>query len=388
MFCCLCISGDNMKNSHKKILLVEIISVIAFLISIILTKYNPDIRLSIFLLAVILFSLIFFCGYEKNNHPFQKDTVMTIVILMMTYYLLIYLLGIKIGFVKSIYSISFINIIKNILPLIIIIVLEELIRYEIVTKGEENKLVVISQVFVFILINSVFFMSSYDFTETIEIIKFFGVVIIPSLFQTIMLSYVSYKFGYKVSIIYRLFMELPIYILPIFPDLGYYLKSIFEIVIPMVFLYIVYFSFEKRKIKLDFSNKKKNAVYIVLILIFITIIILNSGYFHYYTLTIGSSSMEPKIKKGDIIIVEKYEDKVTAKEGEVIVYKHNGKTVAHRLIKTAMIDKEKYYYTKGDANYSNDGYVLKDNDIIGTVKFRIRFLGYPTIWLKEKIGGE
>ena len=41
------------------------------------------------------------------------------------------------------------------------------------------------------------------------------------------------------------------------------------------------------------------------------------------------------------------------------------------------------YYTKGDANkHADDGYITKE-DIQGIVKFDIRYLGYPTLFLKE-----
>ena len=39
--------------------------------------------------------------------------------------------------------------------------------------------------------------------------------------------------------------------------------------------------------------------------------------------------------------------------------------------------------TKGDANNTKDAWVVKENEVIGIVKFRIRWLGMPTVSLNE-----
>ena len=40
---------------------------------------------------------------------------------------------------------------------------------------------------------------------------------------------------------------------------------------------------------------------------------------------------------------------------------------------------------KGDHNESPDGYLIETSEVIGTVKFKIRYIGYPTVALNEKI---
>jgi hypothetical protein len=48
-----------------------------------------------------------------------------------------------------------------------------------------------------------------------------------------------------------------------------------------------------------------------------------------------------------------------------------------------VIDGEIRYYTKGDANESMDaGYVTK-SQIVGVTHFRILYIGYPTLWLRD-----
>ena len=104
-------------------------------------------------------------------------------------------------------------------------------------------------------------------------------------------------------------------------------------------------------------------------------------------LSIGSGSMTPKINKGDAVVYERLSDNNLPKEGQVIVFKKENKTVVHRVIEIVNIgDNEYVYYTKGDANEKPDGYPIEVKDILGTVKYRIRYIGIPSVVLGELIG--
>jgi signal peptidase len=121
--------------------------------------------------------------------------------------------------------------------------------------------------------------------------------------------------------------------------------------------------------------------------ILLLVIYLTSGMFRYYSLTIGSNSMAPEIRKGDIIIVHKIEDakKPKIKTGRVLVFKQSEKTVVHRLIRKAESNGKYYYYTKGDNNNSEDAWVVPTEDVIGIATIKIPFIGWPTVLLSELV---
>ena len=85
---------------------------------------------------------------------------------------------------------------------------------------------------------------------------------------------------------------------------------------------------------------------------------------------------------GDATIFVKYE-KQTIKKGDIIVFEKNGLQIIHRVIDKKNINDSIRYYTKGDANKNADNYYLTENDIIGISKIRIKYIGYPSIWIKE-----
>lgn len=99
-----------------------------------------------------------------------------------------------------------------------------------------------------------------------------------------------------------------------------------------------------------------------------------------------SDSMQPSIKKGDLIIVELVEPR-TIKEGEAITYATTADgsvTVTHRVI-AKMRDEETntlFFETKGDANEVSDP-LVSEGQVIGAVRFILPFIGYISIWIKE-----
>ena len=105
--------------------------------------------------------------------------------------------------------------------------------------------------------------------------------------------------------------------------------------------------------------------------------------FYYGALVIATESMTGAIDKGDVIIYEQYENQ-DLKKGQIIVfYSSTEQKTVHRISDLKRIDGELRVYTKGDANESDDlGYRIK-KDIIGIQTLKIKYLGYPTVWMRE-----
>jgi signal peptidase I len=69
-----------------------------------------------------------------------------------------------------------------------------------------------------------------------------------------------------------------------------------------------------------------------------------SGYFKYYAIAIASGSMNPQIKKGDIVVVNQ---RISNPEiGDVIAYRRDSVIVVHRIVKKINISDSYLYYTK------------------------------------------
>ena len=380
-------SGDWMKKGFNKILILEIILLIFLLFNSFVFKIaNMYVISGIMLPFLILMTVL--NGFEKDNYRYKKDVLLNIIIFLLMYYFITYFLGLFSGFVKSSYSLSFINIIKNTFPVIALILISELMRYVLFNKTKRNLPCLIIGCLLFVMVDVNTMVHIYDVKTALGITKMICLVVFPSITKNIFLTYLTMKVGYKNGIIYRLITEISTYLFPIFPDFGEYINVLLKTVLPiaiMARLNNMFNYYSVRKIKDSRYNNRKLVLYSVITFALLTIVLLTSGLFTYQALTIGSGSMSPAIEKGDVIILKgmKNEEARKIKKGDVLVYNHDNKIIVHRVIKKSNNGKTISFKTKGDYNNTKDSWTVKQEDVIGIVKFRIRWIGIPTVALNE-----
>lgn len=380
-------SGDRMKRTNKKILVLEIIFLIFLLFNSFVLK-NASTLIMTAISFLFLGVMFFMFGYEKDNFRNKNDVLLNLLICLLLYYFVTYFLGFFTGFIRSSYSMTLINIIKNTLPIIALIIVTELLRYEIVTKTKDDLKSLIIGCILFVMMDINLSVHLYDVTTAIGITKMVCLVLFPSVTKNIFLIFLNYKAGYKIGILYRLLTELSVYLIPISPDFGEYLNVLLKTILPiiiMVRLNNMYNYFEMRKIKNSRYNNSKMILYSIITFILFIVVMLTSGLFKYQALTIGSGSMYPTIEKGDVVIVSKVEEKEMSsiQKGDILVYKHDNIILVHRVVEIKTNNKEFSFRTKGDNNSSKDSWTIKQSDVIGTVKLKIKWLGIPTVSLNE-----
>ena len=107
--------------------------------------------------------------------------------------------------------------------------------------------------------------------------------------------------------------------------------------------------------------------------------------------TIVSPSMEPYIKKYDVIIDFKVKQESDLKVGDIITFYSdsidtNGYTVTHRINKILELEGKKYYITKGDNNQSVDDGVIPFENIVGKMYVKIPQFGRIQFLVSSKFG--
>lgn len=375
------------KIYFNKILIVEIILLVCLLFNSFVFKIANMYVISGIMLPFLILMIVL-NGFEKDNYRYKKDVLLNIIIFLLMYYFITYFLGLFSGFVKSSYSLSFINIIKNTFPVIALILISELMRYVLFNKTKRNLPCLIIGCLLFVMVDVNTMVHIYDVKTALGITKMICLVVFPSITKNIFLTYLTMKVGYKNGIIYRLITELSTYLLPIFPDFGEYINVLLKTVLPiaiMARLNNMFNYYSVRKIKDSRYNSRKLVLYSVITFALLLIVVLTSGLFTYQALTIGSGSMSPAIEKGDVIVLRsmKNEEARKIKKGDVLVYNHDNKIIVHRVIKKSNNDETISFKTKGDYNNAKDSWTVKQEDVIGIVKFRIRWIGMPTVALNE-----
>ena len=276
--------------------------------------------------------------------------------------------------------------IKILLPLILTIILTEVLRYFVVCKAADSKITMVMCCILFILIDLINVFDIQTFQTPYSIFIFVAISLLPAISKNILCTYMSLKVGMKPVLIYVLVMGLYVYLLPIIPNPNQYIYALLQLVVPFILLYRVYafFRIDRDEDLLKRGSRHKLITLIPSAALIIILAYFSSGYFHYHAVVIGSGSMEPKISKGDVVIVEKMTNNYNdLKVGQVIAVKRDGIIIVHRLVKKIVVDNEIYYYTKGDANNSMDDYKISKEMVYGVVDKKIPYIGMPTVWLKN-----
>lgn len=375
-----------MKKGYVRLFIFELLLILFLILNSFVWNILTNYGMLIFLLVTIVIFNIFF-GLEKDRHRYIKDIVIDVLIFLFIFFMLYYLFGIIVGFARTGNYYNLNGLINFIIPGILLIFLKEYLRYEIMVKTEENKILPFVTCILFILLDltNAFYYS--NFTSSYDVFIFIALSLLPSISSNIVFSYLTLKTGYKPIVVYLLFITMYQYLLPIVPNPSEYLVSIINFLLPIIMWYRIYLFFEKESDKeVESRIKSKNNILSlgISVVIVVVLVYFSSGYFHYQAVAVASGSMVPEIHKGDVVIIEKIDNDFSSlQEGQVIAFKYNSVIVVHRLIDIKKTEDKYYFYSKGDANEKPDNFVIDENMIIGTVNVKIPYVGLPTVWLNE-----
>lgn len=374
-----------MKKSLKQLLTIQI-----FMLLVIITGFFYgsifENNLEVLFLLVSFIALYSVFKIDLKNDYKYKQILKIVITCLLFYFVFIYVAGLFTGFARTIYTFNFNNFIYNIIPTIIYIILMECIRTIYINKSNNNKIIIILSCIIFILYDSFSKYYLYDFKVSDELYEYIGLIVLTSIARNIFLTILCSKSNVINCVIYRIITEIYIFLVPIVPNFGPYINSVLEIALPLIIGLILI----RPPIRILSSPKKSKysrTLSVVITAILLLIVLLNSGFIKYQMFVIGSNSMNTYIYRGDVIIARRTNNKEikNIKKGEILVFRYNNKIISHRVYKIIKRDNKLYFKTKGDNNDQVDDNIVKEKDIIGTVSFRIKYIGLPSIWLREAL---
>ena len=372
-----------MKSQYFRTIIIELFLIAFSFFHFLFIKHVNQIFYTLELFLVLIVLLIINKTDKKENYQ-KKEVAQVIVISVLLYYILTYFSGFFIGFVYTTYSTRLMGIIRNVVTSIFFIIVMEYIRDIVIKKGRYYKSTVFLSSIIMTIIELFFVVSVSSLIDNTTKLKIILVLVFPYLFRNIFLTYCTYYFGKRNSILYHLLMAVPNYILPVFPDLGDYVSSVILLLHPLILL--IYTSdsiFYKNDIIRDtyiYQKYQKISKYIYAIIIFLLLIMVYfvSDLGRFTVLAIGSESMKGTVDKGDVVFIDKKLRKY--KKGEILAVNIDGTVIVHRII---AVNKDNTYVTKGDNNNGNDNWIVKEDMIKGSANFYIKYIGWPTVKLSE-----
>lgn len=378
------------KFEVKTLILYILISIYIIFSTFIGYKYLPN--LTDLVITPIFWIIIFFISvwinFEyKERIKFQKVKIENIFIIVTGYLIIYFLFGLLIGYSKSAYNHTLIGYIKNIWQYLIPIIFIEYTRKTILSCNN-SKLNDILSIILFTLISINLYSLFINEIEYVELFKNFSSIFIPTLTSNMLLMYTSKTCGFYGNLFYRIPQELVFITLPIIPNFDWYYTAIFGILLPLfVYIFIKNFNIKFETNESKRNIRKKSTLRLVPILIpLIIFICFVAGLFKYVPTAILSNSMHPIFDRGDAVVIEKISKNNynKLKKYDIIEYRINGTTVAHRIINIEKHnDGTLLFTTKGDNNNAPDIKKVETIQIIGKVKTKIPKIGYPSVWLND-----
>ena len=381
-----------MKKETYIIAIIEVLLLIISLFQIYVVK-SFSYPIYLLILFVILGISYYFLKFDKRKERLSKDIMLIIGIVVLLYWLIIYIVGYFSGFLMNSYQRSFFGITKNVLYGFGLIASSEMFRHMFLRRRNDNKKIFILTILVISMLEIVTKFSASQLDSNVQILKLLFSVVVPIFSKNIFLSFITLKVGCLSSILYRSLMELPLYIVPIIPNLGYYIENLVITILPLIILLIIYKLYYSDDGKIASSrmynkiNKISNVIYSFIVILLLGVVLLVSGIGRYIVYTIGSASMEDTINVGDVVVIDKKDKEF--KENDIIAFYHNDVILVHRIIKIYKDAYGEYYQTKGDNNETADSWLVKEKDVVGQYRMRFRWIGWPTVKLNEwLLGGE
>ena len=378
-----------MKKDKFKIFILELLLIIILFFAL----FAPNIfTRSVIAIIMFIYMLIVVYNLKKRNiHSiYIKQVRFIMLIFAMIYISVFYLLGLYFGFTKAKVVLSLWSLFRFIIPLSVIIISSEIIRKIFLSQkigfNIKSLKINISPLLTYIamvLIELLIYTGVYDLTNLDDFLIALGFVLFAALSCNLLFNYITVRFGCVSNIIFRLITILFIYIIPVTPDVYIFFRTFLRLLYP----YFIYLILEKNYSNNDFTisyNRKKREIIStsIILLIMTSFIMLISCQFRYGILVIGSKSMTGTLNMGDAIIFEEYKEQ-NIKLGQIVVFDYNGLQTIHRVIDIKKVNGESRYYTKGDANKTNDVGYITNQKIYGLVKLRVKYIGYPTIWIRS-----
>lgn len=338
--------------------------------------------------ACLLFALaILICVFVKKRRSLsinKKEVLLLSSILAILYVVLYQMTGVFLNFYKNPYFVNTERLLTTVLPLTVIIVSAEIIRY--VLLAQNNKYASVMAYLSCVLADILSFSNLVGITNFNRFMDLVGLTFFPAICANIYYHYISKRYGALPNIIFRLITTLYIYFIPIDTGMSDSLTACIKIILPIVMMALTSALFENKKKKTP--SKKESRIgaigTVITVIIVILIAMLISCQFRFGALVIATESMTGEINKGDMIIYERY-DGQAIKEGQVIVFADDKSRIVHRVVQIQNIGGELRYFTKGDANEDLDNGYRVAEDIVGLTDIKVAYIGYPTLWLRDLI---
>lgn len=377
-----------MQKSNKNIIYLILIAIYVILSQLIFSKYGQKFTNIINPVFWIIFSIIMYVTITPQiiNKRNEKKVVQYTIVATLVYIIIYFLCGLFVTFGRNPYSNTILGLLTNFWVTGIVILGREYTRYKIISSTRKKDKIIVN-----VLIVTIFTIIEFDIVSFIGsitnvslVFKQVVSVLIPVIVKNILFTTIVQKYSCKSAIIYEIVIKVFFWIAPILPNSPWILVAILDTTILLILLVYVQANIENTQ-SIILKGREENTSpedIIKLGVVLVPAVCFAVGLFPIHPKAIATASMYPEIEVGDVVIVKKCEIN-DINEGDVIEYQIEDQNIVHRVTKKELEHNVFKITTKGDNNNSEDAKPVYEEQIIGKVIFKIKYLGLPSVWLNK-----
>lgn len=324
-------------------------------------------------------------GKKKQSFKLEKKVRFYTYVAILIYIIIYSLSGIFLTYGKNPYLTTISGMVTNLWIFGIEIIAREYIRYQLIQNvyGKDKTKVAMLLSVIYIIGDIELWKLTINKFNIAFIFKIIAQLMLPSICNNLLCSYIVINASFYSAILYNLLINLYFWVAPILPNSPWIMNAIIDSSIAIVlFLYIRYAKYKSSRFITKQELKDSNPKNIIILIILVILAILFAiGIFPIKPIAIATGSMENELMVGDVAIIQKMNaNKIIV--GDIIEFTKDNHSVVHRVIQKKQKDGILYFITKGDNNDTADSGYVTEKQVIGKVIFKIRYIGYPAIWLK------
>lgn len=338
-------------------------------------------------LVVVLGALLAasFCmlGYRRDKHYLRSYASRIVAACAMLAAIICFSLGLLLGFTRSSFSLEPSHILWTFLPLLLVAIETELLRYVIFASYCRHRTSVVIFTTITIAMNVIMALNATSFAGSEAIFITICTAFLPVIATELLCSYLCSEVGLQPALVYKLIARLYPFVLPILPNLGHFLYAVVALVLPtMIFLFTRNLNLTNRKDQERIRRRNRIIITAPIVVVLLAIVCLVAGIFKHQIIAVASESMTPIFMRGDAVILEKC-PAADIRKDDILVFKHDGIIITHRVVQIETKDGHLQFTTRGDHNKKNDSFVTGETQVIGRVVIINKYIGFPTVWLSE-----
>lgn len=345
------------------------------------------------LLALVVAGVIFYMT-KRHHRPIavrQPGDKAAIVASILAIWFVLYMLsGLATTYVHNALAASLSTVIINLIVFGSVAGLMEYARYRIMSQVRRSHLVGVgvgvAGVFALGQVASTIYAAAIPGAQ--QAIEVVVGMIIPAVVGSLLATYLAISSGLMSQLVYQLGVVLMTVLPPFIPKYDWYLLGVSSILLSVA-IYIAIDRSSRRSGRRTRSIRHGERAYDVMLMsVMVALVLFVTGMFTYKPTVIMSNSMQPVFGRGSAVIVQRLEETLDIRDGDIIQYEHEGKLITHRVVAVQVVGgsaKQRIFQTQGDNSPSPDP-VVQSEQVVGIVRASIPLVGYPTVWLRE-LGG-